>query len=47
VGITFALPAGSADSAEIVNLSPGSYTVEVAGVGATTGVALAEIYEIQ
>jgi hypothetical protein len=47
VGVTFPLPVGSDDSAEIVNLAPGSYTVEVAGVNSTTGVALAEIYEIQ
>ncbi|HZZ20386.1 MAG TPA: immunoglobulin domain-containing protein [Opitutaceae bacterium] len=47
VGVTFALPVGSADSAEIVNLAPGPYTVQVAGVSNSTGVALAEIYEIQ
>ncbi|HZZ17991.1 MAG TPA: protease pro-enzyme activation domain-containing protein [Opitutaceae bacterium] len=47
VGVTFAFPAGSADSAEIVSLAPGAYTVQVSGVNSTTGVALAEIYEIQ
>jgi hypothetical protein len=46
VGVTFALPTGSADSAAIVNLAPGPYTVQVAGVNSTTGVALAEIYEV-
>lgn len=42
----FALTAGSADSAQIVNLSPGAYTMQVSGVGNTTGVALAEVYEV-
>jgi hypothetical protein len=42
----FALAAGSADSALIVNLQPGAYTIQVSGVGGTTGVALAEIYEV-
>jgi hypothetical protein len=42
----FALPSGSADSALIVNLSAGAYTLQVSGVNATTGVALAEVYEV-
>ena len=42
----FALPNNSADCALIVNLSPGAYTVQVSGVGNTTGVALAEVYEV-
>jgi len=42
----FALPAGSADSAVIVTLTPGSYTAEVTGSNGATGVALVEIYEI-
>jgi sugar lactone lactonase YvrE len=42
----FALPAGSADCALLVTLQPGAYTVEVSGVGGTTGVALAEVYEV-
>jgi kumamolisin len=42
----FALTAGSADCAIVVTLPPGSYTAEVSGVGSTTGVALAEVYEI-
>jgi|GEM_PF-5017551 len=42
----FALPAGSRDAALIVTLNPGAYTVQVAGVGGTTGVALVEIYEL-
>jgi hypothetical protein len=42
----FALTSGSADSAEVVNLQAGAYTMQVSGVGGTTGVALAEAYEV-
>jgi hypothetical protein len=42
----FALSSGSADSAVVMTLPAGAYTVEVSGVGNTTGVALAEIYEV-
>jgi hypothetical protein len=42
----FPFASGSADCAMIVNLPAGAYTVEVAGVGSTTGVALAEVYEV-
>jgi hypothetical protein len=42
----FALTPGSADSAEIVNLQAGAYTMQVSGVNNTTGVALAEAYEV-
>lgn len=42
----FSLQAGSADSAQIVNLTQGAYTVQVSGVNSTTGVALAEVYEV-
>lgn len=42
----FALAAGSSDSALIANLPPGAYTVQISGVSGTTGVALAEIYEV-
>jgi sugar lactone lactonase YvrE len=42
----FSLPAGSADSAMIVTLPSGLYTVEVAGTNSSTGVALIEVYEI-
>jgi YVTN family beta-propeller protein len=42
----FALTSGSADCSLIANLGPGSYTVQVSGVGNTTGVALAEVYEV-
>jgi sugar lactone lactonase YvrE len=41
----FALPAGSADSAMLAGLPPASYTAQVSGVGNTTGVALAELYD--
>ena len=41
----FALPAGSKDAALLVTLPPGAYTVQVSGVGNTTGVALIEVYE--
>ena len=42
----FALATGSTDSAQIVSLAPGGYTIQVSGVSGTTGVALAEIYEV-
>jgi sugar lactone lactonase YvrE len=41
----FALQAGDADSAEVISLSPGAYTLQVSGVNNGTGVALAEVYE--
>jgi hypothetical protein len=42
----FALPANSRDAALVATLAPGNYTVEVTGVGGTTGVALVEVYEL-
>ena len=42
----FSLPSGSADCALVASLPPGTYTVQVAGVGNTTGVALVEVYEL-
>ena len=42
----FPLPAGSRDAALLVTLQPGAYTVQVSGVGGTTGVAIVEIYEV-
>ena len=42
----FPLPAGSRDAALLVNLQPGSYTVQVSGVANATGVALIEVYEV-
>ncbi|MGH8021846.1 MAG: GDSL-type esterase/lipase family protein [Opitutaceae bacterium] len=41
----FPLPANSADSAMLVALEPGSYTVSISGVDNTTGVGLMEIYD--
>lgn len=43
----FPLPAGSKDAVLLVTLQPGVYTVEVTGVGNTTGVALVEVYDTQ
>ena len=42
----FAFAANSADSAQIVNLTAGPYTIQISGVNGTTGVALAEVYEV-
>jgi len=42
----FALTQGSADSALIATLAPGSYTAIASGVGSTTGNALLEVYEV-
>ena len=42
----FPLPDGSADSAVLVTLNPGSYTVVVSGVNETTGVVLVELYVV-
>lgn len=43
----FALAPGSRDAAALMTLPPGAYTVQVRGVGDTTGVALVEIYDGQ
>ena len=42
----FALTAGSADSALVATLPPGNYTAIVSGVGASSGTALAEVYQL-
>lgn len=42
----FALPAGSADSALLLNLTPGSYTMQVSGLSKSSGTALGETYEV-
>ncbi len=45
----FALAANSKDSALLVTLQPGNYSVQVTGVtgvNGTTGVALVEVYEV-
>ena len=41
----FAIDAASKDSALLITLNPGAYTVQVAGVGGLTGVCLVEIYD--
>ncbi|MBL9187655.1 MAG: matrixin family metalloprotease [Opitutaceae bacterium] len=41
----FPLRIGSRDAALLLDLPPGSYTVQVSGAGDTTGVALVEVYE--
>ncbi len=43
----FHLANGSKDAAIVMTLAPGLYTVHVAGVNNTTGVALVEIYEVE
>jgi hypothetical protein len=42
----FALANGSRDSALLVSLSPGAYTVQVSGANGTSGVALVEVYDV-
>jgi plastocyanin len=42
----FALPAASSDAALVATLQTGTYTVQVSGVGETTGVAIVEVYEM-
>ncbi len=42
----FPLSTGSRDAALLLTLSPGAYTVQVSGVGGTSGAALIEVYEV-
>jgi hypothetical protein len=42
----FALPTDSKDAAAIVRLPPGGYTIQVTGVGGTTGNVLVEVYDM-
>jgi hypothetical protein len=42
----FQLPAASRDAALLVTLQPGNYTVQVSGIGGTSGTALVEVYEV-
>jgi hypothetical protein len=42
----FAFGNGSADSAILIVLPPGTYTAEVSGVNESTGTALVEVYEV-
>lgn len=41
----FALPSGSADSALLLTLQPGSYSAQVTGTNGMTGIALVEVYQ--
>jgi hypothetical protein len=43
----FPLPSGSKDSAILITLQPGAYTVQVTSVSGATGVALVEVYDTQ
>jgi N-acetylneuraminic acid mutarotase len=43
----FALPASSRDAALVTTLPPGNYSVQVSGVGGSTGLALVEVYEMR
>jgi hypothetical protein len=42
----FPVPEDSADSAAVVSIPPGTYTIKIYGEGGSTGVALAEVYEL-
>ncbi len=44
--ITFPLTAAEPDSAILLQLDPGSYTVTLRGLGGTAGQALAEVYDV-
>jgi len=42
----FAFTEGSKDAALVISLEPGAYTIQVSGVGATTGKAIVEVYDL-
>ena len=42
----FALTSGSADSALVLSLSPGTYSAQVTGGDGSTGIALVEVYQV-
>lgn len=42
----FALTNGSKDSAMIIMLPPGGYSVQMSGVGSSTGIGLVEVYDV-
>ena len=42
----FPIAPGSRDAALVTTLQPGGYTVQISGVGNTTGIALVEVYEL-
>ena len=44
VGLLCAVAPGSADAAMMVTLPAGSYTLQLSGVGGSTGVGLVEVY---
>ena len=43
----FPFPSGSKDSAVLITLAPGAYTIVVSSVGNTSGVALLEVYDTE
>ena len=45
-GGAFALANGSKDAAMIIMLPPGAYTVQLSGVGNTTGIGIVEVYDV-
>jgi hypothetical protein len=45
-GGAFALANGGKDAALLRMLPPGAYTVQLTGVGSTTGIALVEVYDV-
>ncbi len=45
-GGAFPLANGSLDSAMLVMLPPGSYSVQMSGVGNTTGIGIVEVYDV-
>jgi hypothetical protein len=45
-GGAFPLANGSKDAAMLVMLAPGAYTVQLSGVGNTTGLGLVEVYDV-
>jgi len=42
----FAFPVGSRDASLIADLAPGSYSIQVSGVGNASGLALVEMYDL-
>jgi hypothetical protein len=42
----FDLTLGSRDAALLLTLAPGNYTAQISGVGATTGEAIVEVYDV-
>jgi hypothetical protein len=42
----FSFAGGSKDAALVISLEPGAYTIQVSGVGNTTGTAIVEVYDL-